>query len=215
MDGRWLAIDADMMGKPFTHQLYQRFGWAGIGVWVAFLCACKRSRNPGSIRFLNESDASAQLGILGWELVDTKGENWDLTDFWTFTGRKKQTKRTSRGREMNVRATHWGRWQETARTQNERDRKSRWAAQNRVDTTSRTRRVPRREVDADIDIDSDTPLPPTGGLARRSAFNSKDTPPNPNPRPPIPDWQPDPEPASSIDQNAVATLRANPSGKHP
>src|SRR5689334_4739104 len=91
---RWLAIDADIMGKPFTLDLYHQFGWTGVGTWVAFLCACKRSRTPGTIRFLNQADALAQLGLLGLDLIDNDGKEWSLDDFWTFTGRKKQTRRT-------------------------------------------------------------------------------------------------------------------------
>jgi hypothetical protein len=163
-DGRrWLALDADMFGKPFTLDLQHRFGWAGIGTWIAFLCACKRSRTPGTVRYLNEADARAQLGILGIDLVDNQGENWSLEDFWLYTGRKKQTRRTRRGREMNITATHWGRWQQDAGKSREAERKR----------TSRTQKRPgpvreRMDIDwtnggPDRDKDSDTPQPPKGG----------------------------------------------------
>jgi len=197
---RWLALDADLMGKPFTLDLYDRFGWAGVGVWVAFLCACKRSRTPGSIRFLSEADARAQLGILGLDLVDNEGAGWSLDDFWTHSGRKKQTKRTLRGRETNVKATHWQRWQK--RTSHGKNTGTRGP-------------LARAEAgaDLDLDLDLDTPLPPRGGQPGRFAQNGK--PQNPDARPVIPDWQPDPEPADVIDPAAVANLRANPGGKQP
>lgn len=166
---RWLALDADMFGKPFTIDLQHEFGWAGVGTWIAFLCACKRSRIPGTVRFLNEADARAQLGILGWELIDSQGKEWTLDDFWGFTGRKKQTRRTRRGREMNVTATHWGRWQQDATRAREAERKR----------TSRGRQRPgpvRERVDIDWtngrpdrDRDSDTPQPPEGGRDARCA----------------------------------------------
>lgn len=160
---RWLALDADMFGKPFTLDLLHEFGWAGVGTWVAFLCACKRSRTPGSVRFLNEADARAQLGILGWQLVDSEGKEWTLEDFWLYTGRKKQTRRTHRGREMNVTATHWGRWQQDAGRARAAEQKRRSRAQKRPNTSGHNPDTPRTNVRPDIDLDSDTPQPPNGG----------------------------------------------------
>lgn len=170
---RWLALDADLMGKPFTLDLYHQFGWAGIGTWIAFLCACKRSRIPGTIRFLNEADARAQLGILGWELVDNDGKEWSLTDFWLYTGRKKQTRRTSRGREMNVRATHWGHWQQDAGRARQAEQKRTSREQKRPKTSGHVPDTSRTNVRPDIDLDSDTPLPPTGGVEVTSSENSE------------------------------------------
>lgn len=171
---RWLALDADMFGKPFTLELYHEFGWAGVGTWIAFLCACKRSHTPGTFRFISEPDARAQLGLLSWELVDNKGQVWTLDEFWLFTGRKKQTRRTRRGREMNVTATHWGRWQQDATRSREAERKR----------TSRDKKRPgpvRERVDIDWtngrpdrDNDSDTPQPPKGGQVTRRAEEPKD-----------------------------------------
>src|SRR5688572_14966550 len=94
-DGRrWLALDADLFGKRLAAELYHRFGWAGVVTWIAFLCACKRSRVPGRISVSNDTQAAHLLGIADWELADNDGKPWTLTDFWTFTGRKKQTRRT-------------------------------------------------------------------------------------------------------------------------
>jgi hypothetical protein len=161
------------MGKPFTLDLYHRFGWAGIGTWIAFLCACKRSRTPGTIRFLNEADACAQLGILGWELVDNEGKEWSLNDFWLYTGRKKQTRRTSRGREMNVRATHWGHWQQDAGRAREAERRRRSRDKNVRTPAGHAADAPRTNVRPDSDSDSDTPLPPIGGAKLTPSSNSE------------------------------------------
>lgn len=152
---RWLALDADLMGKPFTLDLYHRFGWAGIGTWVAFLCACKRSRVPGQIRFLSDADAAAQMGILGWDLVDKAGDNWSLEDFWLYTGRKKQTKRTRRGREMNVIATHWDHWQQTAGRAKEAERMRTSRAEKPRTRTAPTTNGSGTNVRPDRDLDRD------------------------------------------------------------
>lgn len=180
---RWVALDADMFGKPFTIDLHDRFGPAGIAVWVAFLCACKRSHIPGRIRVMNEYQAARELGIAGWELVDSKGEPWTLDDFWAFTGRKKQTRRTSVGRARDKRrtsdgratdviATHWERWQKERATSEEAERKRRSRSKNKWDTSrtnpghnlGHTPDANRTNVRPDNDIYIYTPpTPPEGG----------------------------------------------------
>lgn len=173
---RWLALDADMFGKPFTLDLHHQFGWAGVATWIAFLCACKRSRTPGTFRFISEADARGQLGILGWELADDKGEEWTLEDFWLFTGRKKQTKRTRRGREMNVAATHWERWQELHAKQRHAEQMRRSRTQKRDNSVRKEPHAQRTRVRSNKDIDSDNPPTPLEGGAE--ALRAE----NPNPQ---------------------------------
>lgn len=191
---RWLALDADLFGKPFIHDLYERFGWAGVGVWIAFLCACKQSRTPGQIRVTNDVQAMSELGILGWDLVDGKGEPWTMSEFWEFTGRKKQTRRTlvgrtrdvrrtSDGRATDVRATHWERWQERYATSRERERKRTSRAQKRPDgggtSTGHYADTTRTNVRRDRDSDSDNPPTPLeGGRDALRAEDQKQTPQN-------------------------------------
>jgi hypothetical protein len=159
-DGRrWLALDADLFAKPFTDQLLDRFGWAGVATWIAFLCACKRSRPPGQITVYGDDEALVQMGIFGRPLVDDHGGKWTLEDFWGFTGRMKQTRRTSRGRTLHVRATHWGRWQVDAGRAQEAERKaSQRARKQRTDPGQTPDRCPNG---AGPDrTGQDTPLPP-------------------------------------------------------
>ena len=203
-DGRqWLALDADMFGKRFVHDLYDQFGWAGVAVWTAFLCACKQSRRPGRVRMLNDLDGMVKLGIAEWDLVDNKGQAWSLTEFFDFTGRKKQTRRvavqrtnsrrTGDGRVRDVCATHWGHWQN--RTSHRKN--------GGPEGPPRAR--------ADLDLDSDNPPTPrkAGGSGRRFASNGKPPTPTPDPpRPPVPDWQPEPEPDDVVDRSALESFRA-------
>lgn len=170
---RWLAVDADMFGKPFTLDLQDRFGPAGVAVWVAFLCACKQSRTPGRIRLMNNAQAMETLGLVGWELVDPKGEPWDLNDFFAFTGRKKQTRRVPVGRRdsrrtptgqcFDVDATHWERWQDAGRRATEAEQKRRSRGQKRPKVSGHVSDACPQNVRPDLDLDSDIPPTPPGG----------------------------------------------------
>lgn len=112
---RWLALDADLMDNPLTQRIVDQFGAAGVTVWVAFLCACKRSSTPGQIRYSSDDYLRRELGVQAIALVNQKGEPWDLEDLWTLTGHAKQTKRTSHGGWTYVTSTSWEEWQKDAR----------------------------------------------------------------------------------------------------
>lgn len=146
---RWIVFDADFYGNDFTDRLHARFGWAGVGVFVAFLCAAKRSAIPGRISFTSDAEARDLLRINGWPLVDDHGETWTLDDFWAFTGRMKQTQKTRRGRIQNVRATRWEQWQNVQKTLIERERKRRSRANSERDNVPLERESEReRESDS-------------------------------------------------------------------
>lgn len=186
---RWLAIDADMFGKRFTHDLHDRFGPMGVVLWMAFLCACKMSPRQGTVRMANDRDGMDILGLADWDLITDKGEPFTLSEFFNFTGRKKQTRRVPVQRPdsqriatahlLDVHATHWEHWQDAARTDTERLRKRRWIEEKRrrggiahgVASASRSR----RDVDADIDLDLDNPPTPQGGSNGRVVESQKRT----------------------------------------
>lgn len=186
---RWLALDADLFGKRFTHELYDQFGTAGVAVWVAYLCACKRSRTPGVFHCFNSADALGQLGLIGWELVDNAGDKWTLNDFWTFTGRKKQTKRIAHGREMDVVATHWGHWQNDARMEARREQMRSSRAQKRDIPNPRLGHATVTNVAPDTDTDTDTdisPLPPSATISADTTSNGRRGNGSRKPKPPDP-----------------------------
>lgn len=224
-DGRrWLAVDADLFGKRFTDDLYRQFGWAGVVTWLAFLCACKQGRVQGRVRVMNDVQALHELGIAGWDLVDNDGKPWTLTDFWLFTGRKKQTRRiptyrrdargTATGQCFDVVPTHWERWQDSGRRATEAEQKRRSRAKKRPEMSGHDPDTTRTNVRPYIDSDSDNPPTPrrAGGSGRRFASNGKGNSQTPTARA-VPDWQPEPEPENLIDPAAVSNLRANPTGR--
>jgi hypothetical protein len=128
MDGRrhqWLAFDAMFFGNRVTLDLLERFGPAGVLVWIAFLCACKRATVPGTVSVLSDADALGQLGLTGLALVDNAGDKWELADLWKRLGQLKQMSRRRRGQTTDIVATRWEQWQYTAYTQVRAERKSR------------------------------------------------------------------------------------------
>jgi hypothetical protein len=157
---QWLAFDADFFFNPFTIRLRNQFGPAGIVAWVAFLCACKRSRTPGTIRYSTDAHLRDQLRLHDLELVDQDGKEWTLDDLWTFTGRQKQTRRTSHGGWMYVKSTHWERWQKDA----QRDANAqRMAGKRRAHDAHTSRTEPAQKRDRDREGDREPPYPPSRG----------------------------------------------------
>jgi len=130
---RWIALDADFFANQFTDRLLDRFGPAGVCLFVAFLCACKRSRIQGQISYISDAEALDLLGLRHLPLIDSSGDNWCLDDLWKFTGTQKQTSRTQRGRLRIVKASHWALWQKSFQRQEEAERKSRSRQTKRED----------------------------------------------------------------------------------
>jgi hypothetical protein len=215
---RWIVLDADFFANHFTDRILERFGPAGVCLFVALLCAAKRSRIQGQITYASDSEALDILGLRNLDLVDNAGDKWALDDFWKFTGTQKQTSRSTRGRVKNIKVTGWSHWQETLTREMAADRMRRLRGEStRTESEQQAhadRTTSAHDNDLDLDLDNDTPPTPPRGSGGRFASNGKNKPPDP-PRPPIHDWQPDPEPADVVDRTAIANLRANPISGQP
>jgi hypothetical protein len=212
---RWIVLDADFFANHFTDRILDRFGPAGVCLFVALLCAAKRSRLQGQITYASDSEAFDILGLRNLELVDTAGKSWTLDDFWKFTGTQKQTRRSAHGHVKHVNVTGWSQWQETLTREMAAERQRRLRAKNERDTgVTENEQVRDGRVgdnDSDFDLDNDSPPIPPRGSGRRFASNGKSRPPA---GVPVAEWHPEPEPTSdTIGSSAVANLRANPSGK--
>lgn len=210
---QWIVIDVHYFGSPLAVALWDRFGSMGPVLFIAFLCACKRSRTPGQITYMSDVEALQDMGIPARLLVDDDGTPWTLDDFWTLTGRMKNTKRTSRGRVRNVRATHWERWQQNADRVEGREKKRRQRAQNQGDNPGTTLGHVPANVPPDIDRDIDIPPPssstsPNGtrhrAVDRGGGDPSTTTTTNSTTAPP----RPGPPPTSPADQAAAALAAA-------
>jgi hypothetical protein len=134
MSGRWVAIDAFFFAKPFGQALLERFGPAGLVVFLSFICKCKDGNPPGTITYSGgEPGGLAHLGLVGLQLVDNRGEKWTLDDLWRFTGERHTTKRRRRGDVLTVIARHWDEWQRERERYLSRERKRRWREKNERD----------------------------------------------------------------------------------
>lgn len=209
---QWLALDAEFFAKPFPVQLRERFGFAGVGVFVALLCAAKRAHPQGEISYRDDADALRILHLEGASLVNDLGVAWTLDDLWKFTGQQKQTRIKREKTRIKCQLSHWGRWQETIRRDQAAERMSRSRARNTRNGVRTGSEHDANTLRTDKDIDIDTPLPPKGGGRRRFASNGNGNGQTPT-GPVIADWQPEPPPDDVIASSAVANLRANPSGK--
>ena len=147
---QWLKLDAYFLAKPFTIRVLERFGPAGVVTWVAYLAACKRNPTQGRFTFTSDADAVCQLLLQDLPLVDAKGQPWTIDEFFAFTGRMKQTKKTRHGHVRNVISTHWKQWQNAQKTDDARERKRRSRAQNGCD-----RFVTKSESESERENESD------------------------------------------------------------
>lgn len=178
---RWFRLDAAFQSSPLACRLEDRFGPLGVYAWVCFLAACKRNIPAGEISFSSEPEACAILGLTGVRLVDNQGDKWDLETFWTFLGRMKNVRRTSRGRAVNVRCTHWERWQDDERREDARERQRRSRATNTRDkAVTGPRHVTRnvtteKEIEKEIEITPHSP-PYEGGRQEHASLNDETTP---------------------------------------
>lgn len=156
---RWIAWDASFFDGSVGVMLRDRFGTTGITLFLAFMCACKRNAVQGQIEYGSTPDALAQLGLPALELVNDRGEPFDLQSFWRSLAAHKQCSTRARGRLTQVKSSNWAKWQEGYGSQQEAQRKRRSRGTNTPDDAPpKDRRytadIP-PETDPDNDNDSD------------------------------------------------------------
>jgi hypothetical protein len=204
---RWIVLDADFFANHFTDRILDRFGPAGVCLFVALLCAAKRSRVQGQITYASDAEAFDILGLRNLQLVNVAGDRWTLDDFWKFTGTQKQTSRSTRGRVKNVKVTGWSQWQETLTREMAAERMRRLRGESTRTHSEQAAHTDRTTSAHDNDHDNDTPPTPPRGSGRRFASNGKDTP-QPVGRP-VPEWEPEPPPPDILDPTAAAERARN------
>lgn len=150
----WIAWDSGFYGSTLCDGLAERFGAAGIVIWNAYLCACKRSLVPGQVSVYSDHDTLAQLGIQWLNLTDESGAPFTLDAVWTYLGRMKHVSRTRRGRATYITCTHWEAWQQNARSDMEAAKKRSKRAENA--TTLDADELPKTDTLTDTETLTDT-----------------------------------------------------------
>lgn len=153
---RHIRWDVHFLDDGTGALLYDKFGSAGVSLFLGFVCACKRNLVPGQMTYGSDVDLLAQVGLPGLQLVNEAGEPWTVDEFWTWLGQRKQTRRRQRGRLTNVTSTRWERWQKDWNTEEERDRKRRSRAKSDRDTSGTTLGHDPDETVTDTDTDTET-----------------------------------------------------------
>lgn len=155
---RWIAWDASFFDGSVGVMLRDRFGTTGITLFLAFMCACKRNAVQGQIEYGSTPDALAQLGLPALELVNDRGEPFDLQSFWRALAAHKQCSTRARGRLIQVKSSNWAKWQEGYGSQQEAERKRRSRGTNTPDEAPpiHRRKTADKPPDLDPDIDPDS-----------------------------------------------------------
>ncbi len=100
-DGRrrpFVAVDMEFFcGSRKEHDLYERWGWCGTAIWVAFMSACKRGPIEGRVRFESEEHMASNLGVVGRPLLDADGKPFTFREFFAWTGVRHWTRMVIRG----------------------------------------------------------------------------------------------------------------------
>lgn len=191
---RFVAWDVLFFDGTFGVMLRERFGPTGITLFLAFICACKRSIVPGQIEYGSEADFLAQVGLPDLRMVNEAGEEWTLDEFWRALGDHKQTSRTRRGRLVNVRSTRWERWQVDITSEITAERKRRSRATNTgtkhgqsTDGTGTKEARKRPETERETDPPSSPPVDTNGAASiGKSEEDRSRAEPTPPPEPPGP-----------------------------
>lgn len=156
MADRYARVDVMFFHKRTCDRLHAEFGWEGVAVFLAFVCQVKTSPIPGTFIYESEASGWAKLGFEG------RQPSFTLAEFFRFTGRIKQTSKTSVGRLQHVKSTHYERWQKDSRRYEEAARKSRKRAETTADTKRTTKRTGSGRDAAPSSRSRSTPKPPTG-----------------------------------------------------
>lgn len=157
MDGRrrqWIAWDVFFNNGSLGSGIRERFGVCGMTVFQSFLSACKKSSVQGQMSYASDTEAFAVMGLPGLELVNEKGEEWSLDEFWTYLGQQKQIRRRRRGRITDVVSTRWGQWQNTPGRPKGDTRKPTSSQGNADELEPDT--ADDNDIDPDIDPDPDS-----------------------------------------------------------
>lgn len=108
---RYVMHDVYFLDDPLGVAIFDRFGAAGIALWMGFIAACKKNHIEGEMSYTSEAEALAVMGLPGLPMVCSDGTTFSLEEFWTLLGDHKVTRRRRSARRLHVTSTRWTEWQ--------------------------------------------------------------------------------------------------------
>lgn len=163
MAQRYARIDVDFMHKRTANTLLEKFGPAGPLVFLALILRAKDGSPPGTFTYPTEALGWDRLGLPDLDVGFT------LDEFFTATGRIKQTSRRRNGRVWNVYLTRYADWQKDAKRYEEATKKARTRAHSTGDTNGTQPGTTKGQKGRPRSRSRSTPLPPRkNGTSPRS-----------------------------------------------
>lgn len=155
MADRYFRVDVSFFHKNTCRVLLEKLG---VGGPLAYLSLCARAKDstiPGTFIYSSDAVAWEKLGL------DPIDVGFTLDEFFTVTGRIKQTSRTRVGRQIHVKLTQYERWQKDSKRYESAVRKSRSRREKTRDndvTGAGHTSDSRRDLDLDLDLPPNPPL---------------------------------------------------------
>lgn len=146
---RYVPLDVHAAFSKTGTRLLDKWGMEGLCTWLLLLAAAKREPRQGTFTYVTDAEAWGKLGA--------EATGFTFTEFVTYTGRIKQTRKTHVGRVKHVEITCWGQWNDAWNRQKDAKRKSRKRAQNTPDKTRTIRTesadIPRTEGEVEVEYE--------------------------------------------------------------
>jgi hypothetical protein len=155
---RYVPIGVEIAHSETGGRLLDKFGCDGLLTWILVLAAAKRNRVEGEFQWYSEEGGWAELGLAYPNTPD-----FTLEEFFTYTGRIKQTHKTRQRPGRNVTITRWGEWNDAWRKEQGADRSARKRTENTRDDArtkphdARTEGVTEVEVELEVEVETGSP----------------------------------------------------------
>lgn len=127
---QYVPMSVYLASSNTGQRIMERFGIEGLGVWAAYLCACKTNWIQGQVTYAGEADGLTKLGLYPHKPAFTLDEFFDFTGRLKLTKRMQDTRKRGAGQVQDVRCTKWDDWNKDVDMEVRAERKARKRAQN-------------------------------------------------------------------------------------
>lgn len=159
MAQRYARIDVDFAHKRTARRLTEELGIVAPYVFITLILRAKDGIEPGTFVYRSEA--------VGWEKLgfDPEAMPFTLDEFFTVTGRLRQTSRKRLGDIWNVKLTQYGEWQKDSKRYEEAAKKSRTRGKSAGDTNGTQQGTRAGHKGGPRTRSRSTPKPPSNGKA--------------------------------------------------